>query len=335
MALFGARREDDRAARDLQSAITKRDDLDRRLKSAETRVVECRDAAHTLARDGADDKALDVAEAALRAAQDRVATLTVALGDLRKDVAGLEAVINAANDKRERAATAAAIERIALDLVEAGKTFDEAAARLAAAARRASDIVLDANGLTAYALNAAAEVPAAISMINDVLRHRAVLVINGSAPAALPQPEKPQTRPVLVEAPKLERVFAIRHLRFTDSDGIIRRAPKMHAVDLKPEHASRAISRALAIRIDDPRVKQLSGTFGAQLPNLSWCVNLDSDEAATDAPVDTTPSSTAPIRHSMFEPLDRGKPFTLRVPVTPVEPVAVGQRTQSSSDAES
>ena len=42
-------------------------------------------------------------------------------------------------------------------------------------------------------------------------------------------------------------------------------------------------------------------------PNIESCENLDGDDAS--------PSSTvAPVRHSAFEPLDRGPPRTLTVP---------------------
>jgi hypothetical protein len=188
MALF-QKNPEAKIACDLKAACAKCDNLAERLKTAEAAVVERRNAAHQLARDGVDDNALDTAEAALRAAQDRVTTLTAALADVRKDVAGLEAEAAAHADQKQRAATAAEIEKITADLEQTGEAFGQAAIHLAAAARRANLAVADALPLIGYAEGAAGEVPPTVSMVAEVLRHRAVLTISGSAPATLPRSE--------------------------------------------------------------------------------------------------------------------------------------------------
>jgi hypothetical protein len=58
--------------RDIDAAQANRDRLSAKLVECETAIVERRGAARALARDGADDSALEKAEAAIRSAQDRV-----------------------------------------------------------------------------------------------------------------------------------------------------------------------------------------------------------------------------------------------------------------------
>ena len=81
---------DKKLARDLDAARASRDGLVSRLKTADLATAERRTAAQRLARDGADDTMLDAAEAELRRAQDRITTLTAALGETEQQVAALE-----------------------------------------------------------------------------------------------------------------------------------------------------------------------------------------------------------------------------------------------------
>jgi len=330
MALFARRgSDDDRIARDLAAAIAKRENLEARLATAEAEVTGSRANVDKLARDAADDGELDEALSRKRKAEDKASALTVALGAARQVVADLEAKAAAIADKKLRGETSTAIERIAVELQSAGKNFEEAASRLTDAARRASDITPDSHALTAYAMSAATEVAPAVSMIGDVLRHQAALVLNGTAKAALPMPEKVAPRPQLVRStPELERVFAMRHLKYTDANGELRRFPKMNPADLPPEHARRALANAWAIAINDQRVKGLAGIYGQQIPDDHWCSDVGTGEAAALPLTDVgAPGRTIapPIKHSAFgafEPLPGvGKPYTIKVATQPLEPM--------------
>lgn len=300
MALFTKNDPATKIASGLETAVGKQHDLEKRLRLAEAKVVEQRNAAHALARDAADDTKLDAAEAALRASQDRVTTLNAALVDIKKDVADLQAKAAKIADDKLRIATDAAIKRIATDLVEAGAVYEAAATKLTVAARRASDIVLDAHGLVAYSMSTSAEIPAAISMIVEVLNHRAAQTLNGSAPAALPMPEQIAAKPKAVEAPSLECVFLLKHLKFVDANGQLRRLPKMNAAHLSKAHAARALKFAWAISMSDSRVKQLGGTYGSQIPAAHLCEDLDSGMSSNAEPI---------MASSPFERIDRGGPI--------------------------
>lgn len=174
--------------RDLDAARLTREKLTERLKRAESAVAESRAVAQRLARDGADDSALDPAEAALRAQQDRVVTLAAALADLNQQVTTLESERDDFLDKKLRSETAFAIDALAEDITKAGVAFDRGLAVLADVTGRAAAIIYDARGLEAFAANVRHEIPATVIMIAGILRDRARATIAGTAPAKLPLP---------------------------------------------------------------------------------------------------------------------------------------------------
>jgi hypothetical protein len=322
MALFSKTTPETKVGRDLETAVAKRADLDKRLQTAKAKAIEAKVQAEALAADGADDAKLTAIETEMRAYADRAATLIAALATITGDIATLEAEISAIRDRETRVATAAAIEQIAADLQQSGARYAAAAIDLATKARRASDITIDAGPLASYATNAATEVPPAVSMISEVLRHHAVMVADGSAKAALPMPEQPAPKPQSVAPPPVERVFALKHLRFTDANGNVMRVPKMHPVDLSPAHAAIALKRAWAVPLNDSRVRGLNGAYGAQIPPDHWCENLDDPDGAKPA-AETVATPSRAFGHGQFEPHPRiGKPYTVVVPTTPAEPLA-------------
>src|ERR1700738_894033 len=100
---------------DLDRVSTGRTKVAERLAAAQSAVAEHRMAAQRLARAGADDGALDVTEAQLRSAQDRVATLTAALDEIETQIATLQEALAQLADRKLRAETATQIERLAGD----------------------------------------------------------------------------------------------------------------------------------------------------------------------------------------------------------------------------
>jgi hypothetical protein len=71
--------------------------------------VDLREKARQAARDAADDTTLAKIESSMRTQQDRVATLTAAIGDVEADIAALEREIAAAADAKLRGETVAAV----------------------------------------------------------------------------------------------------------------------------------------------------------------------------------------------------------------------------------
>ena len=112
-----------------------RDGLAERLGIAEAAITSYRAQARQLAADGADDKAISAAEGKMRDAQDRRVTLSGAIGDVDKIIAGLSAEIERIVGKRCRAETNLAVIAMADELAEAQADFTKAAQRLEAAAR--------------------------------------------------------------------------------------------------------------------------------------------------------------------------------------------------------
>ena len=142
-------------------------------------------------------------------------------------------------DQKLRKETAAAIAEISKTVVEAGAVFDIATVKLIAATQRAADFVLDAHGLTAYLMNAKAEVPAATALIAQILKDRAAQTIAGTAKAHLVMPEQIAPRQTFVPpVPTTQRLFLTQHLAWYDSDGDKHRAPSMHDGEL-PLHLTR------------------------------------------------------------------------------------------------
>src|SRR5437016_14516817 len=90
----------------LKTSVADREKVADRLRTFEARVTERRDAARALVRDGGDDAKLTVIENEMRAAEDRVVSLTAGLGDLDKAIADLEREIAGVIDARCRAETA-------------------------------------------------------------------------------------------------------------------------------------------------------------------------------------------------------------------------------------
>ena len=142
--------------RDLATARSARDKLAERLSAAETVVTERRAEAQRLARAGAADADLDVAEAALRAAEDRVATLIGAKAEIDGMVASLEEAVAQAADRQLRAKTAAEIEKLPQSVEEAAIKFDAGAAVLIETTARAALCIPDAMGLQLFATSARA-----------------------------------------------------------------------------------------------------------------------------------------------------------------------------------
>jgi hypothetical protein len=313
-------------AGDLDRARAGRVKLSDRLTAAQSAVTERQAATRALACDGADDGALDAAEAALRAAQDRVATLSAALGDADTQVAVLESEQAHLADQRLRAESAAAIEAMAHEIEKAGVAFGVAAAQLTEISRRVAEIVLDGHGLAAFAMNAGGEVPAAVEMIARLLRDRARATIDGAAPAALPKAETVPLKASPPAPPETEMVFCLRHCKWRDPvTDEVRLGARFEDCEMPPKIAARALRSGAATRMDDPRRRPNKGTWGRR-PIAEHCFNLDavdvdalpSIDAFVEPPAEIHASAPniehAPVKHSAFEKIDRGPAYTITRP---------------------
>lgn len=151
--------------------------------------------------------------------------------------------------------------------------------------------------------------------MRDVLRGYAASVLNGSAPATLPQPA-PVAAPLQI-APPTTRIFSTKALTWTDHDGTRRCEHAWTDIDVPPETANRAIRLGAACAMNDPRRKaKLGFAKNTDKPKPEACINLDLDTPATSDPRATEPVISGhrkPTEPAMFTPIDTGrKPFVIR-----------------------
>jgi hypothetical protein len=205
MALFHKSDPAKKRQRDLEdklkATIADRDKIAERLREVQARATERRDAARSLVRDGGDDAKLAIVESEMRAAEDRVDTLTGGLADIDNDISELKREIAQVIDLRCRQETAAAVNSVADRWASAVTAFDTAAGQLADLARESTLIVLDAQPLHVFIDAVKQQVPPEVEAISKVLREHAKAVLGGSAPASLPKPEPEPTQLKAVEPP--------------------------------------------------------------------------------------------------------------------------------------
>jgi hypothetical protein len=296
--------------RDIDAAKANQDRLSAKLAETEAAIIERRSAAQALARDGADDSMLEKAEAAIRGAQDRAATIAGALADVVQQLAILEQTKLETADRKLRSETAAEVAAMALDLEQAAASFDIAVAALSDVAGRAAMFILDAKGLEAFAASSRQQVPPAVELVATFMRNHAAAVLRGEGPATLRKPEAV----VAASAPKpvTVRLFAMRAVKWTDAAGMQRFIGKYNDVDLPERAAAFALKNNICVVLTDPRRKQLHGLSPGH-PEHHWCTDLD-DAEATVADMPAPAAELEPIKHSAFTAVNRGAPYIVKTP---------------------
>lgn len=274
--------------RDIDAAKVTLDRLSARLLDTDQAIVQHTAAAQKLALDG-DDAGLDRAEASLRAAQDRRSTLKAAATQLEQQLSVLEQTKAENADRKLRAETAAVVELLAREVIDAAAAFDATAAALADCTARAAPIVFEATGVQHFALIARAEIPAAGDMIAALLRTHASAVLDGSGPAVLPTSEPPFVEPVKEKPPPTVRLFAMRPIKWRDASGQQRSAQKFTDADLTESAAARGLASGACVRLSDPLRKQHHGTAPGPV-RVDLAFDLDNEASAdetTHAPAET------------------------------------------------
>lgn len=186
MALLRSSNPEKAVQRDIDAAAANRERLSAKLAESEQAIARHAAAAKQAALTS-DDAELDRAEAALRAAQDRSATLTNALSEVDQQLEALERKKAEIADQKVRSETAAEIERLGRGLAEIGAEFNVTAERLSEYTRRSVPLVYEALGLDNFIATCRAQVPEALEMVGKLLRAHADAVIAGTAPATLPR----------------------------------------------------------------------------------------------------------------------------------------------------
>jgi hypothetical protein len=299
------------AARDSKTKLTER------LAKAEIVVVEKKEAAKRFAIDGADDGVLDKAESDVRVAQDRIATLTVAIQEVERQIAALEREQAEAADKALRAKTVAELEVVGRDLAKAAADFDFATSQLAKIAERIGTFIPEGTGLAHFCQAAKIEVPPTIILLKTLLQGYVSGVVAGSGRATLPQPASP---PAWLPPPKPEtvQVCSVKNIAWENSPGFIRTVHPGYDVELSPEVARHALAIGAVVQRNDPRAKFHSAQRKPTVPILENCIGLDAAAiAAIAAATEPRGGNVEPIMKSPSLPqptdprltvLDRGPP---------------------------
>jgi hypothetical protein len=308
--------------RDLDAARVRRDDLASQLSTAEARIPELNQCAQTLAFEGNTGPPLDAAEGKIIAARLRIDTLSAALLKTNEQITAIETQLVALADAKMRAETAAEIEQRATRIEAAGKQIDAALAELVEASSSAGEAVLDAAGLTAFATNAKIEIQPTILMVARELRGRAKATLAGNAPAALIKAPLALVQPLLPSPPQLERYFTLWAVKYVDAAGAFRCVPQFSVVELRPDQARRGLASGDVCKTDDPRVarNRHSKTNTQQQPRPEHCHDLDGNSNVAYQP-------PAPV----FQQVDRGPAYNLRIPV---QPAVVARDADITTDQE-
>jgi hypothetical protein len=316
MALF-SKSPEKTIQRDIDAAKTNRDRLSAKLAESETAIIERRSAAQALARDGADDAMLEKAEAAIRSAQDRAATIAGAIADVVQQLAALEQIKAETADRKLRSETAAEVATMATGLENAAKKFDVAVAELAEIAGRAAKFCPDAVGLEAFASSSRVQVPPATELVVTVMLNYAAAVLRGEGRATLPKPEAAVMPAAAPPKPVTVRLFAMKPVRWKDEAGLQRFVGKFNDVDLPGTAAAFALKKGICVELADPKRKQLHGLAPGH-PEPNWCVDLDDETETALAEEKSRHEEQHVVLHSSVDPtfqiLDRGKPFIVRTP---------------------
>jgi multidrug efflux pump subunit AcrA (membrane-fusion protein) len=268
--------------RELAALNAKRASLLERLSAAEATVISKREAATKAALEDASN-ALDQAEIAMRAAQDRVASLSSARNQIDLEVSNAEQRLAQAKDAAQRADFVAHVDKLEAAINAALPTFLEHAATLSTAIDSAGRLVFEARQLAIFLDSCRADIPKAIHAVKATLTHlRQNVSDGGGIPDAVepPAPTPPPPPPVETKA-----VFLIHPVRFMEGAGFIRAFAAPNDVMLPVKLAERALQCGAALPLDHPKAKALMGERNYGMPNsLAECVDLDQEEPTLPKP---------------------------------------------------
>jgi hypothetical protein len=312
MAIFKRKTPVQKTEDQLATLKARRDRVDSKRAAAkiELDVAERARLALLTESDADDPQAEAKAQARVDSARSALDGLLAALSALNGQIAAAEQKLTAERDQAERNVVA---EKIEANVVAAEKTLDaiDMLRIFGEAFTALSPLSYDARQIDEAVREIAKQFEAAASAAISDVRSQAARIRNGTAKIPDLRPEPLPSPPPAPE--RTERVFALKPLRWTGSDGQVHVAPSRHDVQLPVEAARRALDLKAALEPNDERVKQLRGTLPFLRPLARTCVNLD---AGAEEVQPEEKGSGIVSAAALFEPLDRGAPYTATIPRT-------------------
>jgi hypothetical protein len=236
-----------------------------------------------------------------------VVTFKRALGEARTAVASLERDLADHVDRTTRAATAAEIEQMAVDLEQLPEQFDPLFATLADIGKRAAAAqIFDGVNTERFATASREQIPGAITVLVAALRYHRDSVLAGTARAVLLKPPEPTAPAVAEILPPTTRVFAVRNISWHDHKGKLRTCGRYLDANLPPAIARHAIEIGAAREPGDDFWKAKHGSAGWAEPAPGDCLSLD--PVAAVIPI---PRKPEPAGDPQFVKMDRGQPFMI------------------------
>jgi hypothetical protein len=306
-----------RKKRSLDDLRSTRDERVAALELARGRLARSYESRDTAAIEGSD--LLDAAEAEMRAAEDRVESLTVAVDAISTEIAAIEADQAQKRDRAVRESTARDLNARADKFEKLIPLWADVLRDSAAVGELAKPVVGEI-GLYEFFKQIETQIPAAYADIAFQLRFRAGEVLAERAPAALPTPEV-----VIPLAPPIPRtrVFALQNLKWTDPETHwLILCERFDVCALPNILAELAISKDLAIDPELDRARELIKQRRGAPPLQERCYDLDLGGEA--------PKSRGQIPWGL-EVINRGPPTRMSLaPPATLEPIAA--RSVSTTD---
>jgi hypothetical protein len=313
-----------RKKRSLDDLRATRDERVAALELARGRLARSYESRDTAAIEGSD--LLDAAEAEMRAAEDRVESLTVAVDAITAEIAAIEQDQAQKRDRAVRESTARDLNARADKFEKLIPLWADVLRDSAAVGELAKPVVGEGIGLFGFFKQIETQIPAAYADIAFQLRFRAGEVLAGRAPAALPTPE-PQ--PVAAEPIPRQTVFLLKDAKWRNParPHEFELGERFSFANVPAELAAKALESGVAILPESEQAQKWKFNKRGAPPIPEKCIDIETGD------LPKPPSGPIPWN---LQVLDRGGPVRMSLaPPAVFEPAAARSIAPPTNNNES
>jgi hypothetical protein len=306
-----------RKKRSLDDLCATREERIAALELARGRLARASESVTSAAIEGSD--LLDAAESEMRAAEDRVESLSVAVEAINAEIAAIEQDQAQKRDRAVRESTARDLNLRADKFERLIPLWVDVLRDSAAVGELAKPVVGEGIGLYGFFKQIELQIPDAYRDIAAQLRFRAEEVLAGRAPAVLPAPEPP---PVAAVPIPRQQVFLLKDAKWRNPE-------RPHEFELGErfsfaivpvELAHKALDSGVAVLPESEQAQKWKFNKRGAPPIPEKCIDLDTGE------LPKPPSGPVPWNLGV---LDRGPPTKMFLPASPnFEPAAARSAPQ-------